>query len=38
MATSLEEIADQVFLYTKKMESNAADGCHTIYVYSVSDW
>ncbi len=31
-----QEISKNVFLTTKKMDTNAQDGCHTIYLYTVS--
>jgi hypothetical protein len=33
--TTTQEIAKNVFLNTKKMETNGADGAHTIYIYTV---
>ena len=30
------EISKNVFLTTKKMETNSSDGCHTIYLYTVT--
>jgi hypothetical protein len=33
--TTTTEISKNVFLTTKKMETNAQDGAHTIYLYTV---
>ncbi len=36
MATSkIQEIAANVFLSTKKMETNTGDGAHTVFIYTV---
>jgi len=34
--TTSSEIAKNVYLNVKKMETNGPDGAHTIYIYSVS--
>ena len=35
MTTTSSEIAKNVFLTIKKMETNSTDGAHTIYIYTV---
>ena len=33
--TTSQEVSDNVFLHTKKMEAHGADGAHTMYIYTV---
>eukprot|EP00347_Sterkiella_histriomuscorum_P008050 403346565 len=35
MATTTQEIAENVFLIIKKMDTQATDNAHTVYIYSV---
>lgn len=34
-SSTTQEISTNVFMHTKKMETNANDGAHTIYIYSI---